>query len=126
VTATATIAKPPAPQHLQALERANRVRLARAELKRRVESGATPAAEVILECPWEAETMAVGDLLMSQRRWGQTRCRRFLAQVPLSENKTIGTMTERQRNALAQLLIQSERGRATCATPWLTGSPTTA
>ena len=125
MTATAMIATP-APQHLQALERANRVRLARAELKRRIESGATSAAEVILECPWEAETMAVADLLMSQRRWGQTRCRRFLAQVPMSENKAIGTMTERQRNALAQLLVQSERGRAKCATPWLTDSPTTA
>jgi hypothetical protein len=125
VSATATIATP-APQHLQALERANRVRLARAELKRRIESGATSAAEVILECPWEAETMAVADLLTSQRRWGQTRCRRFLAQVPLSENKTIGTMTDRQRNALADLLAQSERGRAQCATPWLTDSPTTA
>ena len=116
----------PAPQHLKALERANRVRLARADLKRRVEAGEVSVAEVILECPWEAETMAVADLLMAQRRWGQTRCRRFLAQIPLPENKQIGTMTERQRNALAQLLSQSERGRAQCATPWLTGSPTTA
>ena len=32
--------------------------------------------------------MAVADLLMSQRRWGQTRCRRFLAQIPMSEKKT--------------------------------------
>ncbi len=32
--------------------------------------------------------MAVADLLMSQRRWGQTRCRKFLAQVPMSEKKT--------------------------------------
>ena len=35
--ATATMA--PAPQHLQALERANAVRLARAELKRRIADG---------------------------------------------------------------------------------------
>jgi hypothetical protein len=125
VTATLTITNP-APQHLQALERANRVRLARAELKRQVESGATSAAQVILDCPWEAETMAVSDLLMSQRRWGQTRCRRFLSQIPVSENKTIGSMTDRQRNALAELLSGSERGRAQCATPWLTDSPTTA
>jgi hypothetical protein len=48
--------------------------------------------------------MAVGDLLMSQRRWGQTRCRKFLAQVPMSEQKTIGSMTERQRRTLAALL----------------------
>ena len=41
--------------------------------------------------------MAVADLLMSQRRWGQTRCRKFLSQIPMSEKKTIGSMTERQR-----------------------------
>lgn len=116
----------PEPQHLRALERANRVRLARAELKRRVEAGDTKAADVILSCPWEAETMAVADLLMSQRRWGRTRCRRFLSQIPLSENKAIGTMTERQRTALAALLLGAERGRAERATPWLTDSPTTA
>ena len=48
--------------------------------------------------------MAVADLLMSQRRWGQTRCRKFLAQIPMSEKKTIGSMTERQRRTLAAML----------------------
>src|ERR1700757_3334862 len=92
---------PPAePQHMRALERANQVRLARAELKRRVAAGETSVAEVIAHCPWEAASMAVGDLLMSQRRWGQTRCRKILAQVPMSEKKTIGSMTERQRRTL--------------------------
>ncbi len=57
-----------APQHLRALEQANRVRLARAELKRRVADGELPVAEVVLECPWEAESMTIGDLLASQQR----------------------------------------------------------
>src|SRR5690348_449576 len=65
-----------APQHMRALARANQVRLARAELKRRVAADEVDVADVILRCPWEATSMAVGDLLMSQRRWGQTRCRR--------------------------------------------------
>jgi hypothetical protein len=96
--ATAT---PRAPQHMRALALANRVRLARAELKRQVAEGETTVEEVVLGCPWEAESMAISDLLMSQHRWGRTRCRRFLAAVPLSERKTIGSMTERQRHALA-------------------------
>ena len=71
--------------------------------------------------------MAVADLLMSQRRWGQTRCRKFLAQIPMSEKKTIGSMTERQRRTLAAMLRASaERGRAWSATPWVTDSLTTA
>ena len=36
------------PQHLKALERANRVRLARAALKRKVAAGERSAAEVIM------------------------------------------------------------------------------
>ena len=105
MNATATIA--PAPQHLRALHRANEVRLARAELKRRVAEGEVTAGEVILEAPWEARSMAVADLLMSQRRWGHQRCRKVLGQVPVSETKTVGSLTERQRYALADLLGDS-------------------
>ncbi len=128
MNATATIAPAETgPQYMRALERANQVRLARAELKRRVAVDEINVAEVILSCPWEADSMAVGDLLMSQRRWGQTRCRKFLAQVPMSEKKTIGSMTERQRRTLAAMLSQSQRGRAwSGATPWVTDSLTTA
>ena len=103
MNATATVA-PAGPQYMRALERANQVRLARADLKRRVAVSEVGVAEVIMDCPWEAESMAIGDLLMSQRRWGQTRCRKFLAQVPMSEKKTIGSMTDRQRRTLAAML----------------------
>ena len=101
MNATATA---PAPQHMRALAQANRVRLARAELKRQVAEGETTVADIVLECPWEAESMAIADLLMSQHRWGRTRCRRFLASIPMSETKTVGSMTERQRRALAARL----------------------
>jgi hypothetical protein len=99
--ATATA---PAPQHMRALAQANRVRLARAELKRQVAEGETYVAEIVLERPWEAESMSIADLLMSQHRWGRTRCRRFLASIPMVETKTIGSMTDRQRNELARRL----------------------
>jgi hypothetical protein len=94
-----------APQHLKALEQANRVRLARAELKRQVAAGETTAAVVVLECPWEASSMELSDLLMSQRRWGRARCRRLLLSLGLPENKHIGTLTPRQRRALVELLM---------------------
>jgi hypothetical protein len=111
MNATATIADCPPnhPQYMRALERANQVRLARAELKRKVAASQIDVADVILDCPWEAESMAVGDLLMSQRRWGQTRCRKFLVQIPITEMKTIGSMTRRQRVALADLLRAAAR-----------------
>ena len=98
------LATAPAPQHMQALAQANRVRLARAELKRQVAEGELSVADVVLECPWEAESMNISDLLMSQHRWGRTRCRRFLAAISMSETKTVGSMTDRQRRCLAARL----------------------
>jgi len=97
---------------MRALERANEVRIARAELKRQVATGKLDAADIVLSPPWEAASMAVGDLLMSQRRWGQTRCRKLLAQIPMTERKTIGSMTDRQRRTLAALLDGSRRASA--------------
>ena len=99
-TATSTAA----PQHLRALHHANRVRLARAELKRKVAAQKLSAAEVVIECPWEAASMEISDLLMSQRRWGRARCRRLLLSLGLPENKHIGTLTPRQRRALVEVL----------------------
>jgi hypothetical protein len=97
------------PQHMMALERANRVRLARAALKRRIAAGKLDTAEVVLSCPWEVESMAVSELIMSQRRWGRTRTRKFLETIGLSENKTVGSLTERQRVTLAALLTAKAR-----------------
>lgn len=98
------------PQRLRALERANEIRLARAELKRRIADGDISAAEVILAPPCAAVSWAIGELLMSQRRWGATRCRKFLLRNQISENKAIGALTERQRRLLAdQLSATSSR-----------------
>ena len=92
------------PLHMQALAHANRVRLARASLKRSVAAGEVGAAEIVRTCPWEAESMSVGELLRSQRRWGRTRARKFLFSMALNENRELGRLTARQRNELAALL----------------------
>jgi len=107
MNATAPIAAA-GPQHLRALALANRVRLARAELKRGVAAGEIDVAEVIVYCPWEASGMAVADLLISQHRWGETRCHKLLTRLPVSEKKTVGSMTDRQRHALAAMLSSAE------------------
>jgi hypothetical protein len=104
---------------MRALAQANRVRLARADLKRQVGEGELSVSDVVLSCPWEAESMAISDLLMSQHRWGRTRCRRFLASIPMSETKTIGSMTDRQRHQLAAMLGgDSSTAAAALALPW--------
>ena len=97
------------PQHLEALERANRVRLARAALKRAICAGELQAHEVVRECPWEAETMSVSELLRSQSRWGRTRTRKFLLPLAVSENRRLGRLTQRQRDLLAVALEDKTR-----------------
>jgi len=99
------------PQHMEALARANRVRLARAELKRAIQAGQEEAATVVLTCPWEVDTMTVGELLRSQRRWGRARARKFLVSLALNENRQIGRLTERQRVLLARELAVKARPR---------------
>ncbi len=94
----------PEPQRLRALERANEIRLARAAIKRRIALGEVSAAEVILDCPDAADSWPVGELLMSQRRWGTTRCLKFLSRNRIVETKPIGSLTERQRQLLASEL----------------------
>jgi hypothetical protein len=100
---------------MQALEHANRVRLARAALKRNIAGGEARAADVIRECPWETESMTLAELLTSQRRWGRTRARKFLLALALSENKRLGTLTERQRQLLSHELDAKTGQRAAFA-----------
>jgi hypothetical protein len=88
-------------QRNEALAHANRVRTARAEAKRRIADGHLSAAEVVLFHRREIESMPVGDVLTSQQRWGSVRCRKLLRAVGLDERKPIGSLTERQRRALA-------------------------
>jgi hypothetical protein len=112
------------PQHLRALEHANKVRLARAELKRRIAAGDARVPDVVLESPWEARSMELSELLMSQKRWGRERCRRLLLALGIPENKQIGTLTERQRTALAAMLAAppAERRAQAAAQPFALGA----
>jgi hypothetical protein len=54
--------------------------------------------------------MPVAQLLASQRgSWGEARSRAFLAQVAVREDKSIGWLTERQRRAVASLLLDQSQ-----------------
>ena len=109
-SATTDVPSSEAPQHMRALERANTVRLARAELKRAIARGDRDAADVVRDCPWETESMTIAELLTSQRRWGRTRARKFLTPLSLNENKQLGTLTSRQRRLLSTELATRTRG----------------
>ena len=135
---TATVESPA--QHMRALEEANRVRLARSDLKRRIGRGDVTVDRVIEECPWEARTMAIAELLRSQHRWGGAhrrtartrprrsggaRCRRFLNTAQIPERKQVGALTARQRDILIRSLSgpDGDAGAAMAQPLWPAWAP---
>jgi hypothetical protein len=95
-------------QRLLALDRANHIRVARSALKRQLRAGEITPAEAILRGSKDTDTMTVAELLRSQHGWGPKRCSEVLHSVLLSDTKTLGSLTERQRVTLAGVLSGRE------------------
>jgi hypothetical protein len=92
------------PQHLVALADANRIRLARAALKRAIKKGEVRVSEVLLsEIPDWLETMPVEALCLASPRVGKYRVYPVLHQVPTHPHSHVGFLTIRQRWVLAEL-----------------------
>lgn len=85
-------------QAMEALQEANRVRVARAKIKREIAAGELSVPDV-LEVP-EVARMPLGELLAAQDRWGPRRTVRFLAAIEVTVTKRVGTLTARQRELI--------------------------
>jgi len=86
-----------------ALARANAVRFARAEDKRRIKRGALDPAGVLLDPPDHWRAARVIDLLLAIDRVGRERASRWLVTAGhVSPTRHIGELTERQRVVLAR------------------------
>lgn len=105
-TATAEL-----PQHMRALERANAVRGIRKELKDNIRAGQLGVPDVIRVMRWEVKTMAVGELLCSQRGWGPERAKKLLRTVAVPLGKPLGSLTKRQRTMLVEAIEKKLRQR---------------
>ena len=117
---TSPLGTSPQQQRLLALDRANHIRIARSTLKRRLHAGEITPAEAILRGSRDTDTMTVSELLRSQRGWGPRRSAEALRSVLLSDRKTLGSLTERQRVTLAAVLsaaISKSRARRRQADP---------
>lgn len=94
------------PQHLQALERANRCRRERAAERRRVAAMDRAAAtrrvlELLEDPPEPLARMCVGALLLWIPRVGRTKLRRWLSGLRISELRRLEELTPRERARLA-------------------------
>ncbi len=105
-TATKNGAAPPRSlvQRLDALERANEVRTKRAQLKRDLKGGQCSIHTLLLDPPAFMETAKVFDVLLAVPKYGRVKANKIVAQCRVSPSKTIGGMTERQRDELVDLL----------------------
>jgi hypothetical protein len=97
-------------QRSRALAHANRVRTARASMKRALANGQRNASEVISNPPFNLMTMPVGQIVGSQRGWGPIRSRRLLGSALVPEGKHVGTLTERQRRTLLAMMDVGDGG----------------
>jgi len=77
-----------------------------------IAAGTLTVSEVLEDTPPEAYSMELGDLLLSQRRWGQMRVRRLLSQLGISERKQLGSLTDRQRGLLIGTLRGKQKSRS--------------
>jgi hypothetical protein len=91
---------------MDALDRANEIRLARAKTKQQVYSGEVSIGDALaLEC---CQSMTVFDLLKAQYRWERARAVRALSRLQMSEALSVAALTERQRGLLCGRLIINE------------------
>jgi hypothetical protein len=90
-------------QRMEALTRANHIRVRRAQLKRDLKAGAVHIADLLADPPSEVLTAKVYDMLMAVPRLGQVKATRVLTQCRISQSKTVGGLSDRQRAELLDL-----------------------
>ena len=91
-------------QRMEALRRANDIRSQRAKLKRDLKSGQVTIQRIIAHPPDYVLTAKVFDMLMAVPKYGKVKATKFLNHCRISQGKTMGGLSERQRNELLELL----------------------
>jgi hypothetical protein len=90
-------------QRMEALKRANDIRVRRAQLKKDLKDGSVHIEQILNAPPEYVETAKVFDMLMAVPKFGRVKAARFLNQCRISQSKTVGGLSERQRAELVGL-----------------------
>ncbi len=88
---------------MRALRQANQIRSGRAQLKKELASGRVRIEELLAQPPEFARTAKVYDLLVALPRIGPVRAARSLTRCRIAPSKTVGGLSERQRDELIGL-----------------------
>src|ERR671929_1550967 len=90
-------------QRMDALRRANDVRVRRAKLKKDLKDGRVRVEAILRDPPEFVETAKVIDILMAVPKFGRVKAARFLNACRISQSKTVGGLSDRQRAELIGL-----------------------
>lgn len=91
-------------QRQDALLIANEIRSYRANLKRGIKAGRVSIVNLLCHPPDEIDTMKIFDLLLSMPKMGRVKANKMMNSCRISPSKTIGGMSERQREEVVSLL----------------------
>jgi len=90
-------------QRMQALKRANDIRVKRAKLKKDLKDGRVRIEKILATPPEYVSTAKVFDILLAVPKFGRVKAARFLNQCRISQSKTVGGLSDRQRTELVGL-----------------------
>ena len=76
----------------------------RAQLKKDLKAGTASIEQILRDPPEYVGTAKVIDILMAVPKFGRVKAARFLNQCRISQSKTVGGLSERQRAELVGLL----------------------
>lgn len=91
-------------QRMSALAGANKIRTKRARLKRDIKAGKILPQALLVNPPEWMRTMYLADLLMAVPKYGRIKVNRILLHYRISQSKTIGGLSERQRAEIVKHL----------------------
>ena len=91
-------------QRMDALARVNDIRTRRARLKKDLKAGRVQIHGLLLDPPEYLQTAKTFDLLLAVPKYGRVKVNRILTHCRISPSKTIGGLSERQRNELVSYL----------------------
>lgn len=94
------------PQRMDALRKANEIRTQRAHLKKELKSGDRDIVEVLTSPPDYLLTAKVIDLLLVVPKFGRVKATRVLTKCRISQAKTVGGLSDRQRAELVETLAK--------------------
>ena len=90
-------------QRMEALKRANDIRVRRAQLKKDLKDGRIQIEAILSNPPEYVSTAKVFDMLMAVPKFGRVKASRFLNVCRISQSKTVGGLSDRQRTELIGL-----------------------